>query len=39
MSANHIDPDLAAELFVLEPDGRGDLERRQVIDASQPDRG
>jgi uncharacterized protein YbcI len=21
MSANHIDPDLAAELFVLEPDG------------------
>jgi uncharacterized protein YbcI len=22
MSANHIDPDLAAELFVLEPDGQ-----------------
>ena len=21
MSANHIDPDLAAEVFVLEPDG------------------
>jgi hypothetical protein len=34
MSANHIDPDLAAELFVLEPDGDAGPERRRVIDAS-----
>ena len=28
MSQNHIDPDLAVEVFVLEPDGSGPVERR-----------